>query len=292
MSAYMLDSKADLLKIINSKNATTFTANDLVFSPPQAINGTWRELANPHNTVVRVTAAVGSAFQGTQVVTYDRLKLSDLAKIGGFKIASDKPATVHDLFTGITYYNGIRFSADDLENSPVVNNGDGTYSATLTAKAGSYGWVGSLAVTITQGASALDTVISKADMPGLNYPTANDTDVFAALYLYSYDFTGNYNDLVDFEEGEPLTQHQADALALAIKAKDKSSGAALWTGDSAVTAWSLGGAVPVHNGMNGVDLPTNPSYKYALLLQLRADVTIPRGTLIIHYNDPVDPGSV
>jgi hypothetical protein len=292
MSAYMLDSKVDLLRIINAKNATTFVATDLVFSPPQPLNGTWRELANPHNTAVRVTAAEGSAFQGTQVVTYDRFKLSDLANLPGFSLSADHPATVHDLFTGLMYYNGLRFTAEDLEDSPVTDNGDGTYTATLTAKAGSYGWVDSLVVNITQGATTLDTVISTGDMPGLNYPTANDTDVYAALYMYGYDMTPYYSDLVDVEEGVPLTQHQADALAVAFKAVDRSSGATLWNGDAASTSWSLAGAVATHSGMNGVDLPTNSSYKYALLLQLRDDVQTPRGTLIIHYNDPVDPGSV
>lgn len=292
MSAYMLESKVDLLRIINSKNATTFTANDLVFSPPQPLNGTWRELANPHNTAVRVTAAQGSAFQGTQVVTYDRFKLSDLLKLPGFSVSADHPATVHDLFTGLMHYNGLRFTVDDLEDTPVTDNGNGTYAATLTAKAGSYGWVGSVAITVKQGAATLDTVISTAAMPGLNYPTANDTDVFAALYMYGYDMTAYYSDLVDVEEGEPLTQHQADALAIAFNAVDRSSGAGLWNGDASKTLWSLAGAVATHNGPNGVDLPTNSNYKYALILQPRDDVTSTRGALIIHYNDPVDPGAV
>lgn len=292
MSNYMLSSKASLLSFINAKNATTFTEADLVFSPPQPLNGTWRELANPHNTAIRVTAAQGSIFQGTQVVTYDRLKLSDLPNLPGWRISADRPVSTHDLFTGLMHYNGLHLSADDIENTPMVDNGNNTYTGTLTAKATSLGWIGQLEVTVTQGATTLDTVISTADMAGLNYPTNSDLDVYAALYMYAYDFTPYYNDLVDVEEGEPLTQHQADALAIAFNAMDRSTGAGLWNGDASKTTWSLAGAVATHNGPNGVDLPTNSNYKYALILQPRDDVTSTRGALIIHYNDPVDPGAV
>lgn len=292
MSAYMLQSKVSLLNHINAKNATTFALTDLVFSAPQVINGTWRDLANPHNTAVRVTASETSVFQGTQVVTYDRLKLSDLAHLPGFTLRADKPTSVYSLLDGLLYYNGLHFTSDDLEDTPVTDNGDGTFTATLTAKPGSYGWIGSYTLTITQGAAALDNAITEPNLDGLNYPTDSDADIYAALYLYGYDFTANYADLVDFEEDVPLDQHQAAALVAAIKAQDISSGKDLWNADGGSTSWSLAGAIPRHNGLNSSSLPTNAAYKYAVVLEFRAGVTTPRGNLIMHYNDPVDSGSV
>jgi hypothetical protein len=36
-------------------------------------------------------------------------------------------------------------------------------------------------------------------------------------------------------------------------------------------------------------LPTNPNFKYVMVLQLAAQVTTPAGLLYLHYNDPFNP---
>jgi len=293
MSNYMQQSKTSLLNYLNAKNATTFKMTDLVFSAPQVINGTWRGVANPHNTAVRVSADPSSIFQGTVVVTYDRLDLASIIKVGGFIIRADHPDSAHDLLDGLATYNGLNFTVDDIEDSPVTDNGNGTYTVTLTAKAGSYGWMGSVLIeNFGQGGAPLDRVLSGSDMPGLNYPTSSDGDVYGALYLYSYDFTDYFDLMMDLEEGVPLTAQQATDLAAAINALDVSTGAGAWNASSEQAAWSLQGAVPFLNGLNTPDLLTNSSYKYALLLDLRPGVTMPKGRLALHYNDPIDSGSV
>lgn len=290
--SYQTRSLSDLLSSINANNATTFTEAQLTFGVPQVINGTWRGLANPHNTAVRVTAVPGGDLEGTAVVTYDRFKLDDLAHIPGFALRADNPATVHDLFDGLLYYNGLRLGVDDVENSAVTVEEDGTYTATLTAKPGSLGWIGSKALAFSQGGAALDVVLATADLPGLNYPTASDQDVFADLYLYGYNFTEHYAELLDFEEAEEITSEQAVALKDMIQAVDISSGKNLWNTSLAQTEWSLAGAVAFYNGINTAELATNPAYKYVLILKFRQGVTVPAGRLIFHYNDPVDSGSV
>lgn len=290
--SYQLESKTDVLRLINETNGTTFTADQVVFGVPQVINGTWRGLANPHNTAVRVSADPSSEFEGYQVLTYDRFKLNDLAELEGFVVSADHPQTVHDLFDGMLYFNGLRLTADDVEDSVVTDNGNGTYSATLMAKATSLGWIGSLALTnFAQGAAPLDTALSGNDMPGLNYPEATDNAVFAALYLYGYDFTDLYSDLLDFEEDTLIDEFQGQTLVDFINGVDVSSGAGLWVA-AVGTEWSVFNAKVVYNGINTAELKTNPSYKYVLMLELDASVTIPVGTLVIHYNDPVDSGSV
>lgn len=292
MSSYMLPSLTSLLGYLNAKNATTFTLDDLVFSTPQVINGTWREVANPHNTAIRVSAKPGGTYQGTTVVTYDRLKISDLPKLLGFKFNADHPQTSLDLLAPILHYQGIQFSTDDIESTPVTDNGDGTYTVTLTAKATSVGWVGSQVFTFSQGGSSLDAALTQADLPGLNYPTESDQDVYADLYLYGYDFTANYADMLDAEPDEVLDIHTAEAFANAINAVDVSSGKGLWNFSEQTTQWSLFGAKCTYSGLNKAELPTNPSYKYVTMIQLRSDVTTPRGTLIFHYNDPIDSSVV
>jgi len=293
MSAYMQESKRSLLNYINAKNATTLAMTDVEFSAPSVINGTWRGVANPHNTAVRLTASATSIYQGTVVVTYDRLDLKEIIKIGGFTLRADHPTSAHQLMDTLATYNGLNFTTDDIEDSPVTDNGNGTYTVTLTAKPGSYGWVGSVTIeNFGQGGAPLDRVLSANDMPGLNYPTSSDADVYGALYLYSYDFTDFYDLLLDLEEGVPLTGQQAVDLAAAINLYDVSTGAGAWNASSEQAAWSLQGAVPFFNGLNTPELLTNSNYKYALLLDLRPGVTMPKGRMALHYNDPIDSGSV
>ncbi len=293
MPMYMQESKLSLLNYLNAKNATTFKMTDLDFSAPTVINGTWRGVANPHNTAVRLTASATSIFQGTVVVTYDRLELKEIVKIPGFTLRADHPTSAHQLLDGLATFNGLNFTTDDIEDSPVTDNGDGTYAVTLTAKANSYGWVGSVTIpNFGQGGAPMDRVLSGNDMPGLNYPTSSDGDVYAALYMYPYDFTDFYDLLLDLEPGVPLTTQQAIDLAAAFNEVDVSSGAGAWNTNPDLTSWSLAGAVPYYNGLNMPEFLSNSSYKYALMLDLRAGVTIPMGRLMLHFNDPVDSGSV
>ncbi|MCO6704726.1 Ig-like domain-containing protein [Streptomyces sp. CHB9.2] len=293
MPMYMQESKVSLLNYLNAKNATSFKLTDLVFSAPQVINGTWRGVANPHNTAVRVTADAGSIFQGTVVITYDRLELKEIIKIPGFILRADHPTSAYGLLDQLATYNGLNFTTDDIEDSPVTDNGDGTYTVTLTAKAGSYGWVGSVTIAnFGQGGAPLDRVLSGDAMPGLNYPTSSDGDVYGALYLYSYDFTDFYDLLLDLEPGVPLSDQQAADLAAAINELDVSSGAGAWNNSPDLTQFSLQGAVPFYNGLNMPEFLSNSSYKYALLLDLRVGVTIPKGRMVLHFNDPIDSGSV
>ncbi|MOA22603.1 hypothetical protein D3C78_1431720 [compost metagenome] len=98
--------------------------------------------------------------------------------------------------------------------------------------------------------------------------------------------------MMDLEPGEPLTAQQAVDLAAAINLMDVSTGAGAWNASAEQAAWSLQGAVPFFNGLNTPDLLTNSGYKYALLLDLRPGVTMPKGRMALHYNDPIDSGSV
>lgn len=289
---YVTESKQAVLDHINAINSTTFVLDDVTFGTPSPTLGSWQGNVTSRNTAIRITAKEGSAFQGSVPVVYDRLDLASLAFIKGFKPRKTAPASTHDLIQGIQYFSGIVFSADDIEDTTMLNNGNGTYSGTLTAKAGSVGWVGSLPITVAAGGDRLSDLLTDAALDGLNYPTTSDQEIYAQMYLYPYDFTPYYNVLVDFEEGVALTGQQITDLVTAIKALDVSSGKTLWTSDAGVTQWSLAGAVCAHSGLNGSDLPTNPTYKYVAAINFRDGVTAPVGTLYLHYNDPVDVNAV
>lgn len=290
--SFMYESKASILGYLNAANGTNYTLSDVSFGVPVPTEGTWQGELTNKNTAVIITAPPGSSYQGQKSITYDRLNLADFSHIKGIRCSADRPATVHQLLKNFRTYTGIWLGAEDVEDSAVVDNGDRTFSATLTAKASSLGWVGSYPITISQGGVRLDEVIAVSALNGLNYPTASDQEIYAQMYLYPYDFSAFYEKLVDIEEGVPLTGEQVMDLVDMIKAVDLSSGRTLWNADSANNQWSLFGAGCLHSGLNGADLPTNPAYKYVAAITLRQGMTTPSGVLYLHYNDPIDSGTV
>lgn len=288
---FQVESKASVLGYINAANGTNYTLNDIQFGTPVPTEGTWAGNNTSKNTAVRLTAPPGTTYQGSRVVTYDRLDIASLQYITGFVIKRSNPATVHDLLAAILYSTGIPLTTDDLEDSPCTPGANGTSTATLTAKAGSIGWFGSLAVTIYPGGLRLNDLIADNTLDGLDYPTASDQDVYGSMYLYPYDFTAYFDTLADIEEGV-LTPDQELALVNMLKVVDISAGKTLWNNTAGSTSWSLAGATCSHSGLNGGDLPSNPIYKYVCAIDLRGDVSTPKGTLYMHYNDPVNTSQV
>lgn len=289
--SYQYSSKADLLALINSANGTTYLPTDLQFAAPQVVAGTWRDIPSAMNTAVRVTADPASAFQGTTVVLYDRLNLAALSSLPGLRSLAPAPVTVNDLIPGLKYYNGLDFAVGELVDSAIINDGSGNLSAVLTAAPGSIGWVGSVTIPVKIGGTPLDSFAPNTALPGLNYPTANDADIFGSIYLYGYDFTTYFSLMSTLPPGA-LATDKADLMVTALKALDVSSGALLWNNDPAQTLWSLNGATVLSNGINDpINLPTNPAYKYVMAIALHSRVFAPAGTLYLHYNDPFDPNA-
>lgn len=286
--SFLSPSRQDILNYVNLANSTSYVLADITFGTPTPTEGSWQGNVTDKNTAVRLTAPASGTFQGTVVVVYDRLNLASLANIKGFKPRATNPATTHDILGGIKYFTGMNLSTNDIEQTPMTDNGDGTYSGILTAKSGSWGWYGSIPVTVQKGGDRLSDILTDTSLDGLNYPTASDQEVYGALYMYPYDMTPYFNTLIDLEDGVALTTDQINALVTAFNAVDVSSGKGLWNGSGQTTTWSLGGAKCVRNGLNGSDLPTNPNYKYVVSIELRADVTTPRGAIYLHYNDPLD----
>lgn len=290
--SYQALSFPDVLAALNAANGTTFTTNDIVFANPQVVAGTWKDKTTLKNTGVVVTAKAGGTYQGRANILYDRLPLAalDPTKLKGFQCAAYQPAKIYDLLPWLKYWNGIQLTSDDINDGDLVDNGDGTKTAVISAKPTSYGWVGSVSILVAPGGASLNSVLEVPDLMGLNYPTASDADTYSQIYMYGYDFTTYFNDIVALNIGA-VPAGTVTKLVAAFKALDVSSGKTLWNEDPAQTAWSLSGAAVVSNGLNSPSLPTNQSYKYVLAINLRSDVLTPAGTLYLHYNDPFDPNA-
>lgn len=289
--SFQSTSKQDLVDAVNSKNSRTFKVTDFLFSDPKVVAGTWREQSTTRNTALRLTGAPGSGYQKSQVVTYDRLKLSDLTNIAGFAVKANRPATVHAMMDQLTYYTGIRFTTDDLEDLPITLDANGAGNAQLSAKPTSVGWIGSVMIPVTLGGIDFAGAVTTPTLLGLQYPNPEavpGTDTMGSLYLYAYDFTAYDPDFMMQAPGV-ISSDFGDLLVTALKALDVSAGKNLWNNSAGSTAWSVQGATIVSNGQNQPTYPTNQNYKYVMALDLRSAVTIPKGRLYLHYNDPFDP---
>lgn len=294
MSAFQLPSVTDLVNKINAANGTNFALSDLTFSNPKVVSGTWQGISSDRNSAIRASAA-GTNYQGNKVILYNRLDLGQLLNLPGLQLAVANVSTTWDLLPALKYYTGIQFVQGDLQNLAITLNADGTGNVQLAADPNSVGWQGSVMIPVTKGGVGLDVAIATPNLPGVNYPVADataspSTATQGPIYLYPYDFTSWQSTLLTYQPGV-LTGTQASFLQSAISTVDVGAGKASWNTTNN-TAWGLGGATIVSNGLNNPStMPTNPAYKYVLVLQLAAGVTTPAGLLYLHYNDPFDPNN-
>lgn len=295
MSNYQIPSLTDLLNQINAANGTSFLSTDLSFSLPKVVAGTWQGLSSDRNTAIKATAA-SSAYQGSQVILYNRLDLGQLANLPGLVLQVNAPQHTYDILPQLLYYTGIQFIQGDLQNLPITLNSDGTGQVQLSADPNSIGWQGSVMLNVTPGGVLMDSALATATLPGLNYPVADAsappaTATYGPAYLYPYDFTTYQPTFLTYSPGA-CTQTQLDYILAAIKALDVGSGSTLWVDTGANTSWNLAGATILSNGLNNpANTPTNPAYKYVMALQLASTVTTPAGVLYLHYNDPFNANS-
>lgn len=286
------DSRQSLVNYINSANGSPLKVAELNFGIPQPVAGTWREGLVAGNTVIKITAKEESNFKGARVINYDRLNLDDFNKLAPLSIKCYNPTKLSDLFAPLFRRYGIVLSPEDFIDGPYSHTSADPQEVFIEATPNAIGWIGKLKLITQQGQAVLSQHLTTVQLPGLNYPVAGDGTVGSALtYMYGYDFTDYKSVLEDIDPGTILGVGDT-ALLDAIKAIDTNAGKSLWNLTEGATTWSLFGAEVVYNGINSALLPTNSSYKYAIGIKLRDDVTTPPGVFYLHYNDPIDPNAV
>ncbi|MNI61701.1 hypothetical protein D3C73_1169860 [compost metagenome] len=100
-------------------------------------------------TKVRITALGTYAYRGTEVITYDRLRLQELPSRLYVLPKLPPLGTLYELLPWIADKVGILFTTDDLVDAPVVVNAAGDYQVAMVAKPLSHGWVGSCTFKFT-----------------------------------------------------------------------------------------------------------------------------------------------
>jgi hypothetical protein len=296
MSIYR-NSKQSLIDYINATNSSPLTVNDVTFGVPAPIAGTWREGLVDRNTVIRIKATEASIYKDSQVLCYDRLDLASLAKLHDFRIKSYQPDSIHDLIKPIFLKFGIVIDKADVYDDPINQIEGQDNHFTIRAKPDALGWVGSVDLVSNHGAAVLGDHLTTTALPGVNYPLPGDGATGSALmYFYGYDCTANKDLLQSFNDGDILSAANAAAFLTMINTMDTGSGKGLWSFDPASAfKWIMAGAQVVYTGLNDPALPTNPSYKYVIGIQIAAGAgagTTPQGVFYLHFNDPVDPDSV
>lgn len=269
-----------VLAAVNTANANlNLTLAETQFSVPRINDATWQGETLAGNTLIRATPNGTSKYTGTVVFGYDRLNLSVLSTLlGGIVRLPAGVTKVSEAVPAISAGYSILMHTDDFEDLPIIDNGDGTKSITLTAKSTAIGWVGSATFLIKAAPLAINTVITQTVLDGYKY-LHDSAKGFAESYSYPYDFTAQFATLSLVNS--QTTDFTGIAAALTAITGDS------WAVSGAVP-FSLGGATILDVGINQAGWPTNQNYKYAIVIQLGAACGNLEGSLIIHFNDPVE----
>ena len=278
-----------IVTAINAKNSTLgLTLAEATYSKPRVNDETWEGEKLDGNTLMRITPNATSKYSGTTLVGFDRLDVKVLGGILGGVIAL--PETINSVSAAIPFFDSlysIQMHPEDFEESEIADVGDGSRQMVLTAKDDAVAWIpGTTTTFVVKSAPVpIGNVITATVLDGYKY-ISDSVKGFAETYSYPIDFTPHFDEL------SLVTDQTTDFTTLAA-ALASGTGEA-WT-KSGAGKFTLEGAVVTKAGINHEDWPTNHSYKYAVLVQLGTACANLEGTLVIHYNDPVEsfnPGTV
>lgn len=266
--------KAAILGAIKALNGgLVLLENEYVFGLPAAVE----PAADGTNTTILISAKdANSTFDGNVTVRYIRLQLSDLLTLVPATLQIPAVTTTLQFIDAFNKTYGTVFSAADVEDQPVtLVNGTGT--VTLTARASSLGWLGSVTFNVQPGRVTLADKLTVTTLPGLNFPDPYENKPFGWAYSYWRNFTPAYDMLTTLTVESPDWATIAQILTT-------------MTGDTWVTEgqsrYSLSGATLDYIGaVSGVPR-ANQTYQSVLVLTLGADCLGFSGRMYFHYNQP------
>ena len=139
--------KDDLVKLLNAKNGTAFTADRFVFGAPVAIGGA---TATARNTSLMLTGIDLKGFKGSKVIRYTRLDLSTVysQKVNGKKVTSTYTELSATAF--VPFLNGLLvlgLTTADVVDEMVSFTATKFYSVKASAK--SMKWSGFVEIKVT-----------------------------------------------------------------------------------------------------------------------------------------------
>lgn len=157
----------ELLQLVNTANSRNYTLAQVQFGAPAVIDGA---TAGQDNTTVTVTGIEGAGYTGSKALTYKRLDLA--TQFAGHSLISKGPetaGTLQEVLDDIFAQTGVRIEPEDLSNAADVDFTQA--SVTLTAKAGSLKWIGSVEVATSTDFRDVSAEITVTSLPGFEYQT-------------------------------------------------------------------------------------------------------------------------
>lgn len=154
-----------LLLLLNTTNSKAYTLEQVSFGNPSNIVGA--EAGQP-NTHITVTGVEAKGYTGSKELSYTRLDLSK--QFEGHTLESFGPVeggTLAEVLADIKAQTGVEILAEDLSNAADVDFSQA--SITLTAKATSVKWIGSVVVQTRTDLKDLGVDITTATLPGFEY---------------------------------------------------------------------------------------------------------------------------
>lgn len=269
-----------ILGAIASQDGVTLVESQYTFSTPTP----YVDPNGQTNTQLTITAIEpDSPYQGSTPVYYKRLDLADLAKLLPQPIQGHGWATVADFWAVLNTNFGLNFVTGDLNDTdPLSIAADGSGNVTLTAQANSLGWIGTTNISFVKGGYDLSSSVTTTVLPGLVYPTRDETKPYGELYSYWMDFTTYQTDL------SALTTASTDLTQVATDLSTVSGNT--WV-TNAAARYSLQNATVAYNGtvaafvpIDGEQATPNPSYTNVLVIKLDSTASLGySGYLFLHY---------
>ena len=261
---------------LNSKNDAVATLADLLFGVPEATTAE-EQTSTGKETKTKVTGQ-GAKYYGETWIYYNRQNLSTPLANQLLKIDFHHPVTtLYDQLYLLNEQLSSTFTEQDIEDhvfDPAVTEG----VITLTAKAGSLGWKGSVSVAYDV-IDPTDVVIPDVLLDGVMTPN-NSTDLEQAALRYSWwDFKDNRDYFLGLSVGDLSAEDQSTLRDILI-AVDGTQ----WslTGPAEYT---LAGAKVIYVG-NDVSQAISTLFPNVLVIELSSQCLLMTGRLYLHFSDP------
>lgn len=277
-----------ILNAIDSQNGVTLIEDQYIFGTPTP----YADPTGVTNTQMLITVNdVESPYTGSTTVYYTRLNLAVLANQLVLPLKINGLTTIGQVVAALNTYFGLNFKTDgsDIADGPLTVAEDGSGTVTLTAEAGSLGWVGTVNLPFVLGNFDLATAVTSTTLAGLLYPDQVTTPQmpFGEFYSYPRDFTAQQTDLA------AMSTATTDMTTLAADLTANTGNP--WSA-TAAARYSVFGATIIYNGTvadcpgwnNGMSTP-NPSFENVMVVQLNPANSLGySGYLVLHYGQASD----
>lgn len=274
MALYQLPLEA-ILEAIKTQNNVDLVEAEYVFGNPEVIP------VGPagENTSLTITSKdIQSTYDGSVPVKYKRLDLADLGTLISTSIKGYNLDTIMDVANRLNQLHGLNFTTDDFDDGP-AGTVDGNGTVTLTAKATSFNWIGTIDFVVSQGARPLGDFLTVTNLNGLNYPSPRVDKPYAAAYSYWRDFSAAHGDLVSVAVG-------TDHIDIVRQVLTNITGDS-WS-STAAQRYSVQGASVTYSGVTDGRTDVNLDYERVIIVALDEVNSVGlSGSLVIHYNLPI-----